>query len=121
LAWSRIFDEPIPLLRGRALATLEDAGSYITRLPTVEHATAEWQAAMEALILIATLGRPTMFARIGVMRLRCLAGSRLAAEASAPMSKAWPEGNASSLLPEKETPRQCPRMVLMEVSSGASV
>jgi hypothetical protein len=29
--------------------------------------TAEW-AAMEALILVATLGGPTMFARIGVMR-----------------------------------------------------
>jgi hypothetical protein len=28
----------------------------------------EWQAAMEALILVATSGRPTMFARIGVMR-----------------------------------------------------
>jgi hypothetical protein len=30
--------------------------------------TAEWQAATEALILVATLGGPTMFARIGVMR-----------------------------------------------------
>jgi hypothetical protein len=29
---------------------------------------AEWQAAMEALILVATLGGPTMFARIGLMR-----------------------------------------------------
>jgi hypothetical protein len=29
---------------------------------------AEWQAAMEALILVATSGGPTMFARIGVMR-----------------------------------------------------
>jgi len=29
---------------------------------------AEWQAAMEALILVATLGGPTMFARISVMR-----------------------------------------------------
>ena len=28
----------------------------------------EWQAAMEASILVATLGGPTMFARIGVMR-----------------------------------------------------
>jgi hypothetical protein len=30
--------------------------------------TAEWQAALESLILVATLGGPTMFARIGVMR-----------------------------------------------------
>jgi hypothetical protein len=28
----------------------------------------EWQAAMEALILVATRGGPTMLARIGVMR-----------------------------------------------------
>src|SRR5450756_323954 len=32
------------------------------------HQAAEWQAAMEALILVATSGGPTMFARIGVMR-----------------------------------------------------
>jgi len=29
-----------------------------------EHMAPEWQAAMEALILVATLGGPTMFARI---------------------------------------------------------
>jgi hypothetical protein len=33
-----------------------------------------------------------------------LAGSVPAAEASAPMCSAWPEGKASSRLPEKETP-----------------
>jgi hypothetical protein len=33
-----------------------------------EHEAAEWQAAMEALILVATSGGPTMFARIGIMR-----------------------------------------------------
>jgi hypothetical protein len=31
-------------------------------------AAAEWQAAMEALILVTTSGCPTMFARIGIMR-----------------------------------------------------
>jgi hypothetical protein len=36
--------------------------------PKADHETAEWQAAMEALILVATHGGPTMFARIGVMR-----------------------------------------------------
>jgi hypothetical protein len=50
------------------LVTLEDAGRYITKLPKAEHQAAEWQAAMEALILVATSGGPTMFARIGVMR-----------------------------------------------------
>jgi len=29
--WSRAFDEPIPLPRGRQLVTLEDAGNYITK------------------------------------------------------------------------------------------
>ena len=48
--------------------TLEDAGNFITELPKAEHAAAEWQAAMEALILVATSGGPTMFARIGIMR-----------------------------------------------------
>jgi hypothetical protein len=28
----------------------------------------EWQAAVEALLLVVTLGGPTMFARIGIMR-----------------------------------------------------
>ena len=66
--WKRAFEEPIPLPRGRQLVTLEDADKYITRLPKAEHEAAEWQAAMEALILVATSGGPTMFARIGVMR-----------------------------------------------------
>jgi hypothetical protein len=66
--WQRPFDDPIPLPRGHQLVTLEDAGRYITKLPKAEHEAAEWQAAMEALILVATLGGPTMFARIGVMR-----------------------------------------------------
>ena len=68
MSWSRKFEEPIPLPRGRQLVTLEDAGKYITKLPKAEHEAKEWQAAMEALILVATLGGPTMFARIGVMR-----------------------------------------------------
>src|SRR3982074_936124 len=73
--WSRIFEEPIPLpprgrgaRQGRQLVTLQDAGEYITKLPKAEHTAAEWQTAMEALILVATLGGPTMFARIGIMR-----------------------------------------------------
>jgi hypothetical protein len=46
----------------------EDAGKFITRLPKAEHEAAEWRDAMETLILMATLGEPTMLARIGVMR-----------------------------------------------------
>jgi hypothetical protein len=66
--WKRPFEEPIILPRGRQLVTLEDAGTYITKLPKAEHEAPEWQAAMEALMLVARLGGPTMFARIGVMR-----------------------------------------------------
>lgn len=29
--WSRRFDEPIPLPKGRQLVTLKDAGTYITK------------------------------------------------------------------------------------------
>jgi hypothetical protein len=66
--WQRRFDDPIPLPRGRQLATLQDAARYIQKLPEAEQRLEEWQAAMEASILVATLGGPTMFARIGVMR-----------------------------------------------------
>ena len=66
--WKQAFDHPIPLPRGRQLVSLEDAGTYITKLPKAEHEAQEWQAAMEALILVATHGGPTMFGRIGIMR-----------------------------------------------------
>jgi hypothetical protein len=66
--WKRPFDEPIPLTRGAPLVTLQDAANYVIKLPKAEHEATEWQAAMEALILVATLGGPAMFARIGVMR-----------------------------------------------------
>ncbi len=66
--WKRPFDDPIALPSGRQLVTLEDAGNYITKLPKAEHEAAEWQAAMESLILVATSDGPTMFARIGIMR-----------------------------------------------------
>src|SRR6202022_384861 len=68
MPWSRRFDEPIKLPGGSKLVTLHDAGNYITKLPKAEHEAPEWQAAMEALILVATHGGPTMLARIGVMQ-----------------------------------------------------
>jgi hypothetical protein len=67
VGWKRPFDEPIDLPSGRQLVTLEDAGNYITKLPKVEHEAPEWQAAMQALMLVAH-GGPKMFARIGVMQ-----------------------------------------------------
>ncbi|MGY4285206.1 hypothetical protein ACVWXO_004426 [Bradyrhizobium sp. LM2.7] len=50
------FDDPIQV-NGRKLVTLKDAGEYITKLPKAEHDAPEWQAAMEALILVAEKGR----------------------------------------------------------------
>jgi hypothetical protein len=51
----------------QALITLRDAALYITKLPKAEHDAVEWQAAMEALLLVAEHDGPTMFARIGIM------------------------------------------------------
>jgi hypothetical protein len=50
------------------LLTLRDAAAYIMKLPKAEQDLEEWQAAVEALLLVAELNGPTMFARIGVMR-----------------------------------------------------
>ena len=41
--------------------------TYITKLSNAEHEAPEWQAAMEAPILVATLGGPMMLARIGMV------------------------------------------------------
>lgn len=68
MPWSTSFEDPIPLPNGRLLLTLKDAASYIMKLPKTEHTAPEWEAAMEALILVAESGGPTMLARIGVMR-----------------------------------------------------
>jgi hypothetical protein len=66
--WTRKFDEPIHVPKGRRLVTLRDAGDYIAKLPKAKYLTAEWQAAMFALMLVVDLNGPTMIARIGIMR-----------------------------------------------------
>ena len=68
MSWSRRFDDPIPLPRGRQLVTLKDAANYIQKLPKAEQHLEEWQAAVEALLLVVELNGPTMMARIGVLR-----------------------------------------------------
>ena len=65
--WQRKFEDPIPLPKGRQLVTLKDAADYITKLPKKESDLPEWQAAIEALILVSR-GGPTMLARIGVIK-----------------------------------------------------
>jgi len=56
------------IARPEPIDTLRDAAVYIKRLPKAEHDAEEWQAAMEALLLVAEHDGPTMLARIGVMR-----------------------------------------------------
>ena len=68
MSWKRRFDDAIVLPDGRKLVTLLDAATYATKLPKKEADTAEWQAAIESLMLVAEFGGPTMFARIGIMR-----------------------------------------------------
>ena len=54
---------------GRRLVTLRDAADYIQRLPEAEQRLAEWQAAVEALLLVVVeLNGPAMMARIGMLR-----------------------------------------------------
>jgi hypothetical protein len=67
VSWDQEFFDPIEI-NGKTLVTLRDAAQYITKLPKAEHDADEWQAAMEALLLVAELDGPPMFARIGIMR-----------------------------------------------------
>ena len=48
--------------------TLRDAADYIMKLPKAEQNLEAWQTAVKALLLVVELGRPTMMARIGMMR-----------------------------------------------------
>ena len=67
MSWDRRFADPIEL-PGKNLITLRDAAEYITELPKPEHDADQWQAAMQAPLLVAEHDGPTMLARIGVMR-----------------------------------------------------
>ena len=47
---------------------MRDAADYIMKLLKAEQDLEEWQAAVEALLLVVNLNGPTMMARISVMR-----------------------------------------------------
>ena len=49
-------------------ARVRDAADYIMKLLKAEQDLEEWQAAVEALLLVVNLNGPTMMARISVMR-----------------------------------------------------
>jgi hypothetical protein len=68
VSWKRHIDDPVVLPDGHRPVTLQDAGTYITKLPKAEHEAPEWQAAMECLILVAEKNGPTMMARILLLR-----------------------------------------------------
>jgi hypothetical protein len=53
--WTREFDDPIPVSKGRQLVTLREAAVYIQKLPEAEQLLEEWQAAVEALLLVVEL------------------------------------------------------------------
>ena len=66
--WHRTFFDPIPLPNSGELRTLRDAGNFIAGLPKREHDAPEWQAAMQALLLVVEHGGDPMLARIGIMK-----------------------------------------------------
>jgi hypothetical protein len=68
VTWDQRFFDPIELPGRKPPVTLRDAALYITELPKAEHDADEWQAAMQALLLVAEHDGPAMFARIGVMK-----------------------------------------------------
>ena len=68
MVWFKRFYDPIVLPDGRKLLTLRDAAEYITELPKAEHEAAEWQLAMETLLLVAERDGPEMLARIAVTK-----------------------------------------------------
>jgi hypothetical protein len=68
MVWFKRFFDPIILPDGRKLLTLRDAAEYITALPKAEHEAADWQVAMEVLLLVAEHNGPEMMARIGVLK-----------------------------------------------------
>lgn len=68
MGWSARFNDPIALPDGSELTTLLDAGNYIAALPAKIQKRPEWQAATEALLLVAERDGPAMMARIGMMR-----------------------------------------------------
>jgi hypothetical protein len=62
MGWARQFTEPIPLPGQRTpLITLRDAAQYIIKLTKAERDADEWQAAMQALMLVAEQDGPAMF------------------------------------------------------------
>ena len=54
--WSREFDDPVELPKGKPLVTLRDAANYIVKLPKAEQQATPWQTAAEVLMLVGEHG-----------------------------------------------------------------
>jgi hypothetical protein len=65
MGWQTEFDEPIPLPKGQAARNTARRCKLHHQVPKAKHAAEEWQAAMQALLLVAE--QNGLFARIGVM------------------------------------------------------
>jgi cob(I)alamin adenosyltransferase len=66
VSWDKRFGDPIAV--PETAGHVRDVATYITKLPKAEHDADEWQAAMEALLLVVEHGGPPRCARIGIMR-----------------------------------------------------
>ena len=66
--WFARFYDPIILPDGRELRTYRDAAEYISALPKSEQDAADWQIAMETLLLVAERNAPEMLARIAIAK-----------------------------------------------------
>ena len=76
--WKRKFFEPIMLLDGRKLVTLQDAGEYVSKLPASVQQTWPWQTATQCLLLeLKADGHDPMLARIAMMQALYPAGERV--------------------------------------------
>jgi len=67
MSWSRRFDDPIRLPKGKLLVTLKDAAAYTMKLPEPKQQAPEWQAAAEALMMAAENRGPPMHAHVGMI------------------------------------------------------
>ena len=66
--WLKRFYDPIILPDGRRLLTYRDAAEYIAALPKAEHDAADWQLAMETLLLVAERNGPEVLARNAIIK-----------------------------------------------------
>ena len=68
MAWFARFYDPIILPYQRELRTYRDAAEYISALSKSEQDAADWQIAMETLLLVAERNAPEMLARIAIAK-----------------------------------------------------